>query len=275
MGEGRLTLRTVIAWSGLVLFVLINLLLIRATDWTMLTATPGADWQIFVESSARAFGGDLYAVEADYAFRYSPFVAYAFGVIQHIGPDAWRIAHLAALALLPERRVALAALISWPFWFDVAAGNVMTFVLVLAAAALAGSRWATAGFLVLSILIPRPLMVPIAFWLLWKRPDWRVPFAAMFVIHGAAVALTGWGLPWAVALIGSGAEMESILNFGPSRLVGSLWMPIGIGLAAILTWRGHLGWASLLASPYWLPYYFMMPFLELSMRRRRQLAEET
>lgn len=235
----------------------------------MLTATPGADWQIFVESSERAFGGDLYAVEADYAFRYSPLVAYAFTVIQHIGPDAWRIAHLAALALLPDRRVALVALISWPFWFDVAAGNLMTFVLVLAAAALAGSRWATRGFFAVSLLVPRPLMLPIAVWLLWKHPEWRMPFAVMFVVHGVAVVLTGWGPTWLTALIESGAEMGSALNFGPSRLIGLLWLPIGSVAAAVLTWRGQVGWAALMASPYWLPYYFLMPLLELSRKRER------
>ena len=52
-------------------------------------------------------------------------------------------------------------------------------------------------------------------------------------------------------------------DVGPSRLIGSLWVPIGLVLAAVLTWRGRLGWASLAASPYWLPYYLMMPFLEI------------
>jgi len=45
--------------------------------------------------------------------------------------------------------------------------------------------------------------------------------------------------------------------------MGSLWVPIGLVLAAWLTWRGRLGFASLAASPYWLPYYLFMPFLEL------------
>jgi len=266
----HLRIRSAIPWLVGVILLVANLLILRATDWTMLTATPGADWQIFVESSRRAFDGDLYAVEADYAYRYSPFVAYAFTIVQHIGPDAWRIAHVAALGLIPDRRIAVAALISWPFWFDLAAGNVMTFVLVMGAAALAGSRWGIAGFLAMSLLIPRPLMIPIMVWLLWKHPQWRPRFAVMFAVHAVAVGLTGWAGPWLSALIGSGAEMDSVLNFGPSRIIGALWLPIGALLATVLTWRGQLGWASLAASPYWLPYYFLMPLLELNRSGRRE-----
>ena len=52
-------------------------------------------------------------------------------------------------------------------------------------------------------------------------------------------------------------------DVGPARLVGGWWIPMGLVLAAILTWRGRLGWASLAISPYWLPYYLMMPLLEI------------
>lgn len=45
-----------------------------------------------------------------------------------------------------------------------------------------------------------------------------------------------------------------------------VWVPIGLALAAWLTWKGRLGYASLAASPYWLPYYLLFALLELVRR---------
>jgi hypothetical protein len=39
-------------------------------------------------------------------------------------------------------------------------------------------------------------------------------------------------------------------------------VPIGLTLAAWLTWRGKLGLASLAASPYWLLHYFLILMLD-------------
>jgi len=105
-------------------------------------------------------------------------------------------------------------------------------------------------------------MLPVAVWLLWTHAEWRWRFVALFVAHGVVVLLTGWAPAWIGALVASSSEMGSILNYGPSRLIGAAWIPIGLILAAILTWRRRLGLASLAASPYWLPYYFLMLFLE-------------
>jgi hypothetical protein len=262
----RLPHRMVIVGAGAALLVLLNFYLFTRTDWTMLRGGPGADWTIFVEAGRRAnTGGALYASEDNYAFRYSPFVAYLFAAISVIGPLVWRVLHIAAVGAiaLPDRRLALLTLVAWPFWFDVEAGNLTTFVFVLAVLALGGRRWAIGGFLLATLLIPRPLMLPIAIWLLWRHPEWRLSFVAMFVVHALAVLTTGWGAPWIGALAASSSEMGSALNFGPSRLIGWVWVPVGLGLAAILTLRGRLGLAALAASPYWLPYYFLFPLLEL------------
>ena len=91
-------------------------------------------------------------------------------------------------------------------------------------------------------------------------------------MHALVVVVTGWGPAWIGSLAASSAEIESVLNFGPSRLIGWWWIPIGLTAAIILTWRGRLGWASLAASPYWLPYYFLMPLLELRRESRRDDA---
>jgi hypothetical protein len=261
--------RTVLVVAGVAVLATINFSLFTLTDWSMLRGVDGADWTIFTEAGRRIREGeDLYAVEADYAWRYSPFLAWAFIVIAPIGATVWRLLHLAAALTLPNGWLALATLLSWPFWFDVEAGNLVTFAFALAAWALHGRSWAIGGYLGLLLLVPRPLMLPVAVWLLWRHPEWRGRFAVMFAVHAVAVALSGWGPEWIAALLASTDEMTSGLNYGPSRLIGAVWIPIGLAIAAILTWRGRLGLASVAASPYWLPYYFLFALLELRSNRR-------
>jgi hypothetical protein len=138
----------------------------------------------------------------------------------------------------------------------------MIFVAVTAVLAIRGNAPATALFLALTVLVPRPLMLPLAVWLLCHRPAWRVPFVAFFVVHAAVVVVSGYGFAWIAALFTVGPELTSDFNFGPSAFIGVLWIPIGVVLAAWLTARGRLGLASLSISPYWLPYYFLMLLLE-------------
>lgn len=266
----RPRLRLAAPLLAIALLATLNVMLLTLTDWTMLRGGSGADWTIFGEAGRRILeGGALYASEDNYAFRYSPLLAYAFAVLSGMGPLLWRALHVAVAASLGLRSpwLAAAVLVSWPFWFDVEAGNLMIFVLALAVWALSGRDWAICGFLVLTLLAPRPLMLPVAVWLLWQHPEWRLRFAALFVLHGAAVLLTGWALPWLGALVASSSEMGSILNYGPSRVIGVAWIPVGLGLAAFFMWRRRLGLASLAASPYWLPYYLLMLFLEAPFTR--------
>jgi hypothetical protein len=261
----RPRLRLALPLVVLALLATLNVMLLTLTDWTMLRGGAGADWTIFGDAGRRAIqGGALYASEDNYAFRYSPVLAYAFAVMSAMGPLLWRALHVAAAASLGLRSpwLAVAVLVSWPFWFDVEAGNLMVFVLVVAVWAVSGRGWAIGAFLVLTLLAPRPLMLPVAVWLLWRYPEWRLRFAALFVAHAAAVVLTGWAVPWLGSLVASSSEMGSALNYGPSRLIAVAWIPIGLALAAFFTWRRRLGLASLAASPYWLPYYLLMLFLE-------------
>jgi hypothetical protein len=249
--------------AGIVLVVLFNAWLFTTTRWH-LPAGEAADWSSFVEAGRRIeSGGSVYAVEADYAFRYSPLLAYLFAVLAPIGVLAWRLLHVVALGAMvaTDRRlwpVAVLALVSWPFWFDVEAGNLITFVLVTGALALRGNPLGIGAFLTLSLLVPRPLMLPLLGWILWRHPNWRLPFAGMAVAVGMLTLLTGLAGTWLVALLASTDEIASVLNFGPSRLIGLAWIPVGLAAAAVLTWRGRLGLASLAASPYWFPYYFLV-----------------
>jgi hypothetical protein len=250
----------------LVALVLANVFFTTFTIIELVVFPNAADWNLFVIAADRIrMGIDPYGFAvAGVPYRWSPVAAWLFVPVSLIGPLAWRLLHVAAALALPDRRLALVLLLSWPFWFDFATGNVMVFVLVLAVFALRGSRWASLGFLAMTLLVPRPLMLPVAAWLLWKRPGVRLPALVLFISHGALVLASGWGQEWVARLLETTSTQVGIhFDVGPSRLLGELWVPIGLALAAVLTWRGRLGFASLAASPYWLPYYLMMPLLEV------------
>ena len=82
-------------------------------------------------------------------------------------------------------------LIAFPFWLDALSGNVIIFVVLAAWWAVKGNPVATGLYLGLCLLMPRPLMVPLAACLLWQRPEWRCRFAGMFAVHAVAVAASG------------------------------------------------------------------------------------
>ena len=238
------------------------------TAWTIaeLIAYPTpVDWVLFTTAADRIRSGmDPYGFDvAHESFRWSPVAAWLFVPISALGPLLWRVLHVAALLALP-RRVAFIALVSWPFWFDFATGNVMTFLFVLAFLALRGSRWAAIGIIVLTILVPRPLMLPLAAWLLWRQ-RWLWPWAiGLFVAHAGALLVVGWTDAWVARLLETGGSQIGIpFDVGPARFIGTLWIPIGAGLAVVLLLLRRVGWACLVVSPYWLPYYLFMPLLEL------------
>jgi len=222
------------------------------------------DWENFIQAAARLGQGTLYEVDYPYAFRWSPMAAWILGLVTLLPLWAWQVLHVAVLPLLRTWWLVVACLVSYPFWFDIQTGNIMIFVAVTAVWAARGNGPATALFLVLTVLVPRPLMLPAAAWLLWHRPGWRLPFAALFAVHAGAVVASGYTADWLTALIGVERELANDFNFGPSSVIGVAWIPIGAALAVWLTWRGRLGLASMAASPYWLPYYFLMVLVEFS-----------
>ena len=251
--------------TAIALVMAVNLYLAARSLGIVLTGAPAVDWEQYVEAGRRVFaGGDLYAVTDTYAYHYSPVLAWLFAPLTIIGTAGWRLLHLAAILALPTWPMRILGLVSWPFWYDVEAGNVLTPVVLAAAWALRGNRVAIAAYLGLLLLVPRPLMVPVAAWILWKQPRWRLPFAVAFAIHAAVVVGTGWADDWAVALLAAGGDVGIPSNVGPSRFIGTLpWLVIGLPLAAWLAVRGRLGLASLAASPYWLPYYLLVLLIEL------------
>jgi hypothetical protein len=259
--------RAVLALAVVVLVLTPNLWLAARSIGLVLSGAPAVDWQQYVQASHRFWvGGELYAITGDYAYRYSPLFAALLTVLVPIGVVGWRLLHLAAAVALPNWPMRVVALASWPFWYDVQTGNTLVFIVLAGAWALRGNRWGTAGFLLLTLLVPRPLMIPVAAWLLWKEPGWRWPFVVGAIFQLVIVAGLGWGNGWLGTLVNASSDALLPSNLGPSRFIGQWWVVIGIPLAAWLTVRGRIGWAALAASPYWLPYYLLMPVLELARR---------
>ncbi len=215
-------------------------------------------------TAALLHGGDLYAADARgwIFYRWSPLAAYALLPVVAMGFWAWRLLHFVMLLALRDWGLIALVAVSWPFWADVEQGSVMTLCFVAAVLALRGSRAGGATYLVLCLLIPRPLMAPVALWLLWRYPRWRLPFVAAAALQVGILAAMGELGPWVRVLVGSSSEMTSGANMGPSALIGDWWIVLGLPLAVWLTLRGRLGLASLAASPYWLLYYLLFALLE-------------
>ena len=233
------------------------------------------DWWLFEQAADRIGTGTMYEWGAPapygldaYEYRYSPSFAYLMAPVTWAGLAVWRVAHVAVLALLPWK-LALLTLLLWPFWFDVAHGNVLTFVAVFGFLALRGSRWATVAYFALTLLVPRPLMIPLAAWILWRRPEWRVPVAGMVAVYGLLTLATGEGFAFLASLAHGGDMVAFDYNWGPSQFIGAWWMLVGVPLAAWLTYRDRVGWAALAISPYVLPYYLLVLLWEIRSNRAR------
>ena len=94
--------------------------------------------------------------------------------------------------------------------------------------------------------------------------EWRLPFVGMAVLAVLTAIPTGYLSVWIGSLLGRAAgEIANDFNLSPSRLIGPAWLLIGVPLAAWLTMRGRMGWATMAISPYLLPYYVQMLGLEL------------
>lgn len=226
--------------------------------WLIRHGGTGGDWQNLVGLSV----ADPYATGA---FRWSPPAAWIWATaVVPIGLPVWQALHLVALALIRDWRVIGLALLSWAFWQDLANGNVMILVLLSAWWALKGSTTGTVTFVALSVLVPRPLMLPVLGWLLVKRPKARPWFAlAALLVIGAALTSGQLG-DWVARMLSTGQEeLGSIWNIGPSRVMGAAWIPIGVALAAGLMWKGWLGIASIVIGPYLFPYYMLMGLLDV------------
>lgn len=230
----------------------------------LLSPAGGLDYHVLAEAARDATPYET----PPYGYVWSPLALPLLAVLTSGGLAGWAALHAAALLPLRDWRLIALTAASWPFWTDVAVGNVMVLVAVSAYLAVSGSRVWTAVFFVLALLMPRPLMLPALAWILWQRPATRLPFAALAVVNAAAVVATGCADEWLRAMLVLEHHVGAAWDVGPSRILGAWWAPVGILLGAWLTWRGRLGLASLAVMPYLFAQYLLMLLLEL---RRAQV----
>lgn len=218
------------------------------------------DWRIFVTAAERAWAGvSPYAERSsEYVYNWSPVAAYGLVVLDWIGPEAWRLAHLILPLALPTWPLRVGVLLSWPLWSDLNNGNIMVVVMLAAVWALRDNRVAGWAFLALTLLVPRPIMFPVAAWLLWREPSYRLGFAVLFAVHALAVLATGWGDDWLRSLVAESGQVSGDLNVGPTRWLGMWWYVAGLPLAAWLWWKGWVGAAALAVSPYLLSHWLLL-----------------
>ena len=249
------------AFVGFVLAANFILLAIAVRGLLVVPLPP--DWQGLVDAAHRiSQGADPFAAQA-HAFRWSPLAAWLLVPFAAAGLGVWQLLHFAALAALP-RRIALITLLCFAFWVDVGMGNVVVFGFVLAWLALTKGRLSLVAFTIFALLVPRPLYVPVLVYLFLNRPEDRRAMVATGAVVLASTVATGWLPSWLTILAASGSDIANVTNMAPSRFMGLAWLPIAWVGAFVAYRRRRLGLASLLASPYWLPYYFLMVLLELA-----------
>ena len=243
-------------------YVGVNLALLRLK--INLGPDVGVDWQLFRQLPTAVVAGTVYQIgHHDIWFVWSPVAAWLMAGAALLGYWAWAALHIASVLLLRKPLLIGLVLVSYAFWFDVAQGNTVTFVFVAGILAIGGSRGARLAYFALLVLMPRPLMLPLAVWLLWKDHSlWR-PFAAIFVIHAALVLASGDIGSWVASMIQY--DLAPGITVGPTAWVGRWWLLAGIPLAW-LAWRGHIGWASLAVSPYVTPQYLLFLLWEMAPR---------
>lgn len=219
------------------------------------------DFQQYAGALERLIAGDpLYVPESQW--RYSPVALLTFWPAITLGLAAWTILHvLAVLLIRPWWWAALFGL-SWPFWVDVVSGNTVTFVAVAGILAMRGSRVGAYAFWWLTLLIPRPVQLPLALYLAWKRPELRRGFVILTAVNLVLLWIVGQGPEWVAYVIARGAENAgAVFNIHPVADLGMLWLVVGVPVALVLTWRGFPGQAGVVVSPSLLAQYLLMAFV--------------
>jgi hypothetical protein len=227
------------------------------------------DWMLWESLPAALEAGDPYQASAPVPYVWSPVMAWVMAfIVIHIGFWPWAALHMLVVPLLRSRAAMALTLVTWGFWLDLGGGNTFVFAFVAAFLALRGSYPATLAFLALTILMPRPVQLPVALWLVASVPAARLPFVGMFAVHVVVVAATGLGPAWIEAMLSVGPGQHPY-EIGPGRFLGVAWLVVGLPIAVWLWLRGRVGWAGIVASPYLLPQYLLMPILDLDPRRLR------
>lgn len=245
-----------LAWA---LYVAVNL----AVTLVLVRFGEFEDWEVWRALPAAIGSGTMYQTDTQIPFVWSPVAAYLMAGVALIGYWPWVAVHVVALWFLrfsPWLMVMAAA--SWSFWVDTVQGSTMTFVLVAGILALRGSRPAGLIYIALCALVPRPIQLPLLLYLLWHDRSLIAPGLAIFAIHTLLVVATGYAGEWATVLL-SWDETARGVHW-------PLWaFVVSAPVAVVLTWRGWVGFAGLLISPYIIPQYWWWPLVDLSRRTQR------
>jgi hypothetical protein len=219
------------------------------------------DFQQYADALDRWLAGEpLYVAESKW--RYSPVALLTLGPAIATGLVGWTILHFAVLVFVRPWWLAVAIGLSWPFWVDVVSGNTVTFVAVAAICAMRGSAIGAWSYWWLTLIIPRPMQIPMAAFLAWRRPELRRSLLLLTVVNVALLLLMGQWAEWFRYLVERGGENTDLMfNIHPASELGLVWLLIGIPLAALLTWRGWPGQAGIVLFPSVLAQYLLMAFV--------------
>ena len=251
-------------WLALAaVYTVVTLVLVAFTARQLV---PYGDWNVWQQVPARLAEGRLYDhSDPSYSWVWSPLAAWLMAVVVlPMGSLAWGALHLAALALLRDWRLIALVGLSYPFWMDTLMANTFAFSALTGYAAWRGSRWAAIAYLVLLVLMPRPVQVPLAALLLWRDRSLWLPLIGIAAIGFVTAVGSGYAADWLRVLVGVGVDYPSQeFNLSPTRILGPAWLVVGIPLAVWLTVRKHPGWAGLAMTPYLVPQYLLMLILEV------------
>jgi len=254
---GRQWAWPVVAIAALAPINLMALQILSGSSWVGLAP----DFHQYSDAADRLFAGEpLYGPE--WLWRYSPAAIPTLWPGLATGLIGWTLLHLAAVVLVRPWWLAILFAVSWPFWVDVVAANTATFVVVAGIAAMRGSRAATYAYWWLTLVIPRPVQLPLAIYLAWRRRDLWPGLGVLIGVNVAVVLVVGQGPEWISYLLARGGEnTAAAFNIHPAADLGATWLIIGVPLAAVLTWRGWPGLAGVVLSPSLLAQYLLMLFV--------------
>lgn len=245
-----------------VAYVTINLYMIAAwMDWTPYDADI-AIWDALATGLAT---GTLYDLTSEIPFVWSPVIAPVQALVGATGFWTQAAVQLATVVLLRDWRLIVLVLSSFFFWPAILGENPL-FTLTLVAGMLAwrgSDRWALV-YLALSVMIPRPLQIPLMVLLLWERSRLRLPFLIGFAVHALLVLGSGYALPWAQVVIEQ--ARTPVMDIGPRTLITPYWLWISIPFGVLFVALRKPGWAGLFFSPYWLGGYFLWPLIDAAGR---------
>lgn len=230
------------------------------------------DLGVYLEAGRRAaLGKDPYGFAQPpigALYRYSPLFAVLMEPLSSLPVPlvalGWRLTELALLAASVRGLGWVGAMIILNplVVLDLSVANVSTLIL---AGMIAVVRWPSARsitlYALLFILIPKPTLVPVLAWGLWRVKEARRPSGLVLALGGATLLIPGF----AGALL-SGSRifglMQNLQSLPPVIVYAALFAAACLTVAST-RWSRLLGIASVLATPYYFDYGWVPILLAL------------